>query len=216
MKMFKFCFKFVAILAFVFSVSAHALSEGKEYIVLKNPIPNAQNSLIEIFSYRCVYCYNHHQFNTLAQVKKALPNLRYEVFSVSSMSENGEALNEMFALASSKEKALGKDSGSDDSLTHKLADVYFVSHFEQKQNLSDVEFFYKLGLNAIGASKQELDEFLQTQEAKEILNAYVLANEISRNYGTPAFVVNGKYQINPEYITSLEELIKIVKELSAK
>ncbi|TXE89000.1 thiol:disulfide interchange protein DsbA/DsbL [Campylobacter volucris] len=214
MKNFKFCLKFVVILAFVFSVSAHALSEGKEYIVLKNPIPNAQNSLIEVFSYRCIHCFTHHKFNTLAQVKKALPNLRYEIFSVSSMSENGWALNEMLALASSREKALGKDSASEDSLTHSLADVYFVSHFEQKQDLSDVDFFYKLGLNAISASKQELYEFLQTQEAKEKLNAYALANEIAKNYGTPAFVVNGKYQINPEYITSLEDLIKITQELS--
>nr|WP_167507501.1 thiol:disulfide interchange protein DsbA/DsbL [Campylobacter armoricus] len=201
-------------MAFVFGVSANALSEGKEYIVLKTPIPNAQNSLIEIFSYRCIHCYNHHQFHTLAKVKEALPNLKYDLFSVSSMSEYGGVLNEMFALASFKEKALGKDAASNDSLTYKLADVYFVSHFEQKINLSDLDFFYKIGLNAIGVSKEELEKFLQTKEAKEILVAYDVANDISRNYGTPAFVVNGKYQINPEYITSLEELIRIVDELS--
>ncbi|CAM4039987.1 thiol:disulfide interchange protein DsbA/DsbL [Campylobacter armoricus] len=210
----KFFLKFTAIMAFVFGVSANALSEGKEYIVLKTPIPNAQNSLIEIFSYRCIHCYNHHQFHTLAKVKEALPNLKYDLFSVSSMSEYGGVLNEMFALASFKEKALGKDAASNDSLTYKLADVYFVSHFEQKINLSDLDFFYKIGLNAIGVSKEELEKFLQTKEAKEILVAYDVANDISRNYGTPAFVVNGKYQINPEYITSLEELIRIVDELS--
>ncbi|OCX42355.1 protein-disulfide isomerase [Campylobacter ornithocola] len=209
-------FKIIAIIAFVFGVSANALSEGREYIVLKTPIPNAQNSLIKIFSYRCGYCYNHHQFNTLAKVKEALPNLRYDIFSVSSMLEYGSALNEMFALASFKEKALGMDAGSNDSLTHKLADVYFVSHFEKRINLSDLDLFYKIGLNAIGATKEELQKFLQTKEAKELLAAYDIANEISRNYGTPAFVVNGKYQINPEYITSLEELILIVKELSNK
>ncbi|WP_139451872.1 thiol:disulfide interchange protein DsbA/DsbL [Campylobacter armoricus] len=210
----KFFLKFTAIMAFVFGVSANALSEGKEYIVLKTPIPNAQNSLIEIFSYRCIHCYNHHQFHTLAKVKEALPNLKYDLFSVSSMSEYGGVLNEMFALASFKEKALDKDAASNDSLTYKLADVYFVSHFEQKINLSDLDFFYKIGLNAIGVSKEELEKFLQTKEAKEILVAYDVANDISRNYGTPAFVVNGKYQINPEYITSLEELIRIVDELS--
>ncbi|AJC86066.1 thiol:disulfide interchange protein DsbA/DsbL [Campylobacter sp. RM16704] len=209
-------FQFIAIIAFIFGVSANALSEGKEYIVLKTPIPNAQNSLIEIFSYRCIHCYNHHQFHTLAKVKEALPNLKYDIFSVSSMSEYGGVLNEMFALASFKEKALGKDAASNDSLTYKLADVYFVSHFDQKINLSDLDFFYKIGLNVIGVSKEELEKFLQTKEAKEILAAYDVANDISRNYGTPAFVVNGKYQINPDYITSLEELIRIVDELSKK
>ncbi|MCH3697624.1 thiol:disulfide interchange protein DsbA/DsbL [Campylobacter lari] len=209
-------FKLLAIIAFVFSVNANALSEGKEYITLKTPIPNAQNSLIEIFSYRCIHCYTHHQFHTLAKVKEALPNLKYDLFSVSSMSEYGGVLNEMFALASFKEKALGLDVTSEKSLTYKLADVYFISHFEQKLNLNDLDLFYKIGLNAIGVSKEELQKFLQTKEAKELLTAYDVANEISRNYGTPAFVVNGKYQINPEYITSLEELIRIVKELSVK
>ncbi|EJB6607448.1 thiol:disulfide interchange protein DsbA/DsbL [Campylobacter lari] len=209
-------FKLLAIIAIVFSVNANALSEGKEYITLKTPIPNAQNSLIEIFSYRCIHCYTHHQFHTLAKVKEALPNLKYDLFSVSSMSEYGGVLNEMFALASFKEKALGLDVTSEKSLTYKLADVYFVSHFEQKLNLNNLDLFYKIGLNAIGASKEELQKFLQTKEAKELLATYDVTNEISRNYGTPAFVVNGKYQINPEYITSLEELIHIVKELSVK
>ncbi|QOR00210.1 thiol:disulfide interchange protein DsbA/DsbL [Campylobacter lari] len=199
-----------------FAINANALSEGKEYITLKTPIPNAQNSLIEVFSYRCIHCYTHHQFHTLAKVKEVLPNLKYDLFSVSSMSEYGGALNEMFALASFKEKALGLDVTSEKSLTYKLADVYFVSHFEKKLNLNNLDLFYKIGLNAIGASKEELQKFLQTKEAKELLVAYDEANEISRNYGTPAFVVNGKYQINPEYITSLEELIRIVKELSVK
>ncbi|AJC87468.1 thiol:disulfide interchange protein DsbA/DsbL [Campylobacter insulaenigrae] len=216
MKISKFCLKLVAAMTLVFSINANALSEGKEYIVLKNPVQNAQNSLIEVFSYRCIHCYNHHKFNTLAKVKEALPNLKYDLFSVSAMSENGKALNEMFALASFKEKANGLDGGSKDSLTHKLADVYFVSHFENKMQLSDEELFYKIGLNAIGASKNELKQFLDTKEAKEFLNNYKLANEIAKTYGTPAFVVNGKYQINPEYVTSLEELIRIVKELSSK
>ncbi|KAB0589674.1 thiol:disulfide interchange protein DsbA/DsbL [Campylobacter lari] len=208
--------KLIIFLAFMFAINAQALSEGKEYITLKTPIPNAQNSLIEVFSYRCIHCYTHHQFHTLAKVKEALPNLKYDLFSVSSMSEYGGALNEMFALASFKEKTLGLDVASEKSLTHKLADVYFVSHFEQKLNLNNLDLFYKIGLNAIGASKEELQKFLQTKEAKELLATYDVANEISRNYGTPAFVVNGKYQINPEYITSLEELIRIVKELSVK
>ncbi len=214
MKISQICFKFLVVL--IFSINANALSEGEEYIVLKNPVHNAQNSLIEVFSYRCVHCYNHHKFNTLAKVKEALPNLRYDIFSASSMSKNGKALNEMLALASFKDKAKGLDGGSKDSLTHKLADVYFVSYFENKMQLDDEKLFYKIGLNALGATKEELDQFLDTKEAKELLSDYELANEIAKRYGTPTFVVNGKYQINPKYITSLEELIRIVKELSNK
>lgn len=50
----------IVVCAFLAGISASALSEGKEYVILKNPIANADNSLIEIFSYRCTHCYDHH------------------------------------------------------------------------------------------------------------------------------------------------------------
>ena len=48
----------------------------------------------------------------------------------------------------------------------------------------------------------------------ELLKSYEIANPISQNYDTPAFVVNGKYQIVPSAINSPEALIEITKELS--
>ncbi|XAU21151.1 hypothetical protein WHP65_06425 [Campylobacter jejuni] len=39
----------IVVCAFLAGISASALSEGKEYVILKNPIANADNSLIEIF-----------------------------------------------------------------------------------------------------------------------------------------------------------------------
>lgn len=50
----------IVVFAFLAGISASALSEGKEYVVLKNPITHADNSLIEIFSYRCTHSYDHH------------------------------------------------------------------------------------------------------------------------------------------------------------
>ncbi|EAJ6181914.1 thiol:disulfide interchange protein DsbA/DsbL, partial [Campylobacter jejuni] len=37
---------------------------------------------------------------------------------------------------------------------------------------------------------------------------------IAKTYGTPAFVVNGKYQINPSAINSMQDLEDLVKKLS--
>lgn len=39
----------IVVCAFLAGISASALSEGKEYVILKNPIANADDSLIEIF-----------------------------------------------------------------------------------------------------------------------------------------------------------------------
>ncbi|EAJ1060106.1 thiol:disulfide interchange protein, partial [Campylobacter jejuni] len=68
---------------------------------------------------------------------------------------------------------------------------------------------YSVGLKAMNVSKADFENFLKTPEAAELF-----ANPISQNYGTPAFVVNGKYQIVPSAINSPEALIEITKELS--
>ncbi|XUP88371.1 hypothetical protein B6672_004830 [Campylobacter jejuni] len=57
-------------MCFLAGISASALSEGKEYVILKNPIANADNSLIEIFSYRCTHCYDHHKLIPWVKLKK--------------------------------------------------------------------------------------------------------------------------------------------------
>ncbi|MBT0815779.1 thiol:disulfide interchange protein DsbA/DsbL [Campylobacter lari] len=203
--------------ALFFGVSANALSEGKEYIILKTPIPNAQNSLIEVFSYRCTHCYDHHKFNTISKVKEKLPQLTYKFYPVSSMGDYGKQANEIFAFAAFKDEQNKVSQSDKNSLTHKASEAYFNAYFKKKQrwgNGANPEAFYEVGLKAISASKEDLDKFLKTPEAGEILKSYESANDISKNYGTPAFVVNGKYQITPQAITSPQALIEITEELS--
>ncbi|WP_250323638.1 thiol:disulfide interchange protein DsbA/DsbL [Campylobacter lari] len=202
---------------FVFGVNANALSEGKEYITLKTPIPNAQNSLIEVFSYRCTHCYDHHKFNTISKVKEKLPQLTYKFYPVSSMGDYGKQANEIFAFAAFKDEQNKVSQSDKNSLTHKVSEAYFNAYFKKKQrwgNGTNPKAFYEVGLKAISASKEDLDNFLKTPEASEILKSYESANDISKNYGTPAFVVNGKYQIIPQAITSPQALIEITEELS--
>lgn len=201
---------------FVFGVNANALSEGKEYITLKTPIPNAQNSLIEVFSYRCTHCYDHHKFNTISKVKEKLPQLTYKFYPVSSMGDYGKQANEIFAFAAFKDEQNKVSQSDKNSLTHKASEAYFNAYFKKKQrwgNGANPEAFYEVGLKAISASKEDLDNFLKTPEASEILKSYESANDISKNYGTPAFIVNGKYQITPQAITSPQALIEITEEL---
>ncbi|ECW8954102.1 thiol:disulfide interchange protein DsbA/DsbL [Campylobacter lari] len=202
---------------FVFGVNANALSEGKEYITLKTLIPNAQNSLIEVFSYRCTHCYDHHKFNTISKVKEKLPQLTYKFYPVSSMGDYGKQANEIFAFAAFKDEQNKVSQSDKNSLTHKASEAYFNAYFKKKQrwgNGANPEAFYEVGLKAISASKEDLDNFLKTPEASEILKSYESANDISKNYGTPAFIVNGKYQITPQAITSPQALIEITEELS--
>ncbi|EKF6225026.1 thiol:disulfide interchange protein DsbA/DsbL [Campylobacter coli] len=169
-----------------------------DFITLSETLPDSKNSVVEAFSYKCIHCYNHHKFGTLEKLREAFPNLHFKLYPVSLMNgEYANELNELFAFAQFKDEQNGKDASYSDSLSHKLADVYFVVYFINKQD-----------------NKNEVLNFLSTPKAKEILNEFKRANDIARTYGTPAFVVNGKYQINPSAISSMQALEDIVKKLS--
>ena len=209
--MFKNFAKIFTILMFF---SGFALANN--FVILNPNIPNSQNSVIEIFSYRCVHCYNHHKFGTMEKLRKAFSNLRFKLYPVSLMNGDfAKEMNELFAFAQYKDEQNGKDISYLDSLSHKLADAYFISYFVNKQrSFSSEDIFYDIGLKAMGTDKTEILNFLKTTKAKEILNEFERANDIAKTYGTPSFIVNGKYQINPNIINSMQDLENIVKKLS--
>lgn len=195
-------------------VSSFALA--KDFIEVKEEFAT-KNSVIKVFSYRCIHCYNHHRFQTLEKLKQTFPNLSYRIYPVSLMHGTyAKTMNEFFAFALAKDLKNGKDAGDVDSFTNQLAELYFSTHFDNKRDFQSKEDFEKLSLNVLKSTKEELQAFLKTKEASEILAQYALANEVAKTYGTPAFVVNGKYQIKPEAVTSLEALQNLVKELSSK
>ncbi|WP_334204340.1 thiol:disulfide interchange protein DsbA/DsbL [Campylobacter jejuni] len=173
--------------------------------------------MIEIFSYHCTHCYDHLKFNTMGKVKEKLPNLTYKFYPVSSMGDYGKQANEIFAFAAFKDSVNKTDLTDKNSLTHKVAEAYFNAYFKKKQrweNGKNPEAFYSVGLKAMNVNKADLENFLKTSEAAELLKSYEITNPISQNYDTLAFVFNGKYQIIPSAINSPEALIEITKELS--
>lgn len=207
----KTLFKFVLIMAF--AISAHALEAGKDYIILKTPIKDAQNTVVEVFSYRCSHCYDHYRFDTMGKLKAALPNLKYKMYPVKSMGKYGVQAAQLFAYAAAHES----DQIAKTSLTHKLETAYFNGYFKKRMrwgNGAKPEEFYAVGLKVLGITKAQLDEFLASPQGKKIDESYNVSDPISKNFGTPGFVVNGKYQINPAVLTSPAALTKIVEELS--
>ena len=201
---------------FLVSICFANFSFAEDFIVLKDEF-DSKNSVIEIFSYKCIHCYNHHKFGTLNKLKKDLPNLNYKLYPVSLADKQfGKELNKLFAFAQAKDSENGKDASYEDSLVHKLADYLFVMHFVKQQELKNLGEIEQLSSNILNASKDELENFLKNPKAKEILADYEKANEIAQTYGTPTFIINGKYQIEAEALTSMQNLLKIVSELEQK
>lgn len=206
--------RFLAILFLIFNLNAFALSENKEYEKLKTPLSNEQNSLMEVFSFKCIHCYNHHKMGTLAKTKEKLPQLTYEIYPLTNITFGAEFAN-LYAYASAKDKANSLDSTALNSLAHKLMDAYFVAFFERKTQWQSSQDFYALGFKVLGINANELNLFLQSSEAKELLDKYAKAQSVVMQYGgTPSFSVNGKYLLLMKDIKSLDDFINTVNELS--
>ncbi|TQR34586.1 disulfide bond formation protein DsbA [Campylobacter sp. MIT 99-7217] len=203
---------------FIYSC-AFSLDEGKDYLVLQQPFSNAQNSVTEVFSYGCIHCFNQHKQNTLALLKQKLPNLSYKAYPVKQMASYGNEFANLYAYASYKDSQSNLDVTDSKSLMHKINDAYFTAYFERRMTWNDgknPKAFYELGLKILGIDYNTLQNFLVSKEGKEILSSFDKALEPAKNTGTPAFIVNGKYQVLLNNITSLEQFIKVIEELSKK
>ncbi|EFS9252334.1 thiol:disulfide interchange protein DsbA/DsbL [Campylobacter upsaliensis] len=206
----------------LFCVLSFAFSQ--DYITLKDKI-ETKNTLIEVFSYKCIHCYNHQRFGTLEALREKIPDLSYEIYPISiADAKFGTLLNELFAYAIFMDRKNQKDASHKDSLAHHLAQAYFTQYFlmnKKGQVVATKDFeneksFLQNGLSVLKISEKEFKDFIQTKEAKELLKRFEWANGVAKNYGTPAFVINGTYQIKPEAIDSFESLLKIIEELKNK
>lgn len=203
-------------LASVLVSSAFALTEGNEYVKLQTPIPNADNSVYEVWSYRCTHCYSHHKMGTMEKLQKAFPNAKMGYLLVKTMGDYGKQAAEIMAYAQNVDEKAGKSLAAGDSMYHKVSDAYFNAYFRKNQrwgNGANPEKFYEVGLKVLGISKAQLDEFVATPKGQEIIASYDVADPISKVFGTPGFVVNGKYEVNISKIGSPEALVEVIGEL---
>lgn len=207
--------KFAAIAFLCVATSLFALSEGKEYFKLSSSeqLPNSENTVIELFSYGCIHCYNQFRNGTLKAVSNALPNLKYEEWQVREMGQFGEDFVKILAYAKMVDEKNGLDSSLDEkSSFHEILSSYFTAHFQFKLQWNTQKDFYSIALNILKTTQDEIEKYAQN-DGQAYLNRVNNAIKIVKKSGTPAFVVNGKYLVNIEEVNSVEDLIAIIKEL---
>lgn len=207
------------VLASMLLTSANAITEGVEYITLPQEIPNASNSVIEVWSYRCTHCYDHHKFGTMSKIANAYPDAKMGYLIVQSMGDYGVQAAHLFAYAQMLDEKANISLSDKNSMYHKLADTYFKAYFNKKQrwgNGAEPDKFYALGLKVLGIDKASLDNFINSNEGKRLIDATLIADPISKNFGTPGFVVNGKYEVNVSKTPSPQALIEVIGELLKK
>lgn len=211
--------RIAGIIAFGAMFANAEIKEGRDYITLPKPIPNAQNTLIEIYNYSCPFCYKNSKI--LPKIIKNLPQgVSFKPFHLEQKGVYGKQVSQILAVAIIKDKKSNIDYNSDKSAFHKAESAYYRGYHDQKRwhesSPLDIDGFLKVGLDSIGMSKNEFNNALKSKEVQDILKQWEHAYEIAAIQGVPAFIVNGKYLIYTRSIQSVQDLENKIQELLAK
>lgn len=87
--------------------AASAFTEGTDYMVLEKPIPNADKTLIKVFSYACPFCYKYDKAVTGPVSDKVADLVTFTPFHLETKGEYGKQASEVFAVLIAKDKAAG-------------------------------------------------------------------------------------------------------------
>lgn len=93
--------------ALVTPFAASAFTEGTDYMVLEKPIPNADKTLIKVFSYACPFCYKYDKAVTGPVSDKVADLVTFTPFHLETKGEYGKQASEVFAVLIAKDKAAG-------------------------------------------------------------------------------------------------------------
>lgn len=196
----------------------YELKEGRDFVVLKEPLPNAQNSVIEIFSYACPFCYRYSKI--LPKVIESLPkNVEFKPYHLEKMGDYGKVASQVFAVLLDKDKKSNITTKDSKSAFLKAQNAYFSEYNIKKERWGqgkNLQAFLHTGLDAAGVKIEEFYAALQESGVQEILHSWEAGYEVAIIQGVPAFVVNGKYLIYTKSIASLKDLEYKIDELLKK
>lgn len=141
--------------ALVTPFAASAFTEGTDYMVLEKPIPNADKTLIKVFSYACPFCYKYDKAVTGPVSDKVADLVTFTPFHLETKGEYGKQASEVFAVLIAKDKAAGISLFDAKSQFKKAKFAWYTAYHDKKERWSDGKdpaAFIKTGLDAAGMS----------------------------------------------------------------
>lgn len=211
--------KSFALVAF-FASTSFAFTEGTDYVKLAKPIPNAQGTLIKVFSYDCPFCYKYDKKITPNLVPKLPSDLKFRPFHLKTKGKYGVQGSELFAVLLLKDQKAGlsdRDLYTEKSLLKKAKMAYYTAYHDKKERWdAGPDAYLKTGLDAVGMTKAEFDKAKNDPKVKALLKEWDQSYDVAKVQGVPGFVVNGKYLVMTKSITSIDGMLKLINELKTK
>ncbi|OPY85152.1 MAG: Thiol:disulfide interchange protein DsbL precursor [Syntrophus sp. PtaU1.Bin208] len=195
-----------------------AVQENVDYEVLAKPIPNIGNTVLEVFSYDCIFCYKYDK-TVIPNLEKMLAKdgIRLSPWHLKARGRYGTQASELFAALISKDSKAGL-SLFDDRASFKKAKFGYYSAYHDARERWDrgPETFLQTGLDAAGITRAEFQKLLKEPATQARLKDWDGASDIARVRGVPAFVVKGKYLLYNKNLKSTGDMAAKIRELMAK
>ena len=169
--------------ALVTSYAASAFTEGTDYMVLEKPIPNADKTLIKVFSYACPFCYKYDKAVTGPVSDKVADVVTFTPFHLETKGEYGKQASEVFAVMIAKDQAAGVSLFDAKSQFKKAKFAYYTAYHDKKERWSDGKdpaSFIKTGLDAAGMSQADFDAALKDPAVQQTLEKWKAAYDVAK------------------------------------
>lgn len=118
--------------ALVSPFAASAFTEGTDYMVLEKPIPNADKTLIKVFSYACPFCYKYDKAVTGPVSDKVADLVTFTPFHLETKGEYGKQASEVFAVMIAKDQAAGSHCLTPNHSSKKAKFAYYTAYHDKR------------------------------------------------------------------------------------
>lgn len=197
---------------------ALAFTEGRDYVVLDKPLPDAKNTLIKVWSYDCPFCYKFDK----GVDPRVLPRvcgpdgLTFLPWHLETKGKYGRAASEYLALCRILDKKDGKPDNAPDSRYNLAKMAWYDAYHKMQERWKDGEDAFiataaaDTGVDAAAFAKHRRDPQVQA-----LADTWRQAYDAAKVQGIPAYIVNGKYLIKTRSIRNFDGMTALIKELSA-
>ena len=186
---------------FIMSTFAHAVDfkEGTDYFVVSK-VASKKPEVVEYFSFLCPACY---RFEPLVNnLKKTLPS------DVTFRKSHTETLGGKVGEELVKAYSLSKLLKTNDVMVPKIFQAIHVT----RMPIASMNDIKPLFMDA-GVSEKKFNAGVKSFKLKRMVNQMRQNNKRFRITGVPTFIINGKYQVNNQKITSEEQFNELVNYL---
>ena len=122
------------------ATASFGFTEGTDYMKLEKPIPNADKTVIKVFSYDCPFCYKYDKAVTPGVVAKLPEGVKFKPFHLKTKGKYGPQGSELLAVLMLKDEAAGIKSLFDEKSQFKKAKMaYYAAYHDKKERWMQVQ-----------------------------------------------------------------------------